>query len=51
MSATRLESVRGEVQARLDADVEPRIVALLRAHDHAIEGRSLLEFFGVRPDR
>lgn len=51
MSSTRMESIRGEVQARIDTEVEPRIIALLRAHDHAIEGRSLLEFFGVRTPR
>jgi hypothetical protein len=51
MSSTRMEALRSEVQARLDTEVEPRIVALLRAHDHAIEGRSLLEFFGVRAVR
>lgn len=51
MSSTRMDALRGEVQARIDTEVEPRLVALLRAHDHAIDGRSLLEFFGVRSPR
>jgi hypothetical protein len=44
---TRMEGFRREVQQRIDNDLEPRLIDVLREHDHAIPGLSLSRVFGI----
>jgi hypothetical protein len=46
---TRLQSLRGDVQQRIDRELEPRLIDLIQRHDRAVPGLSLVEIFGVPP--
>lgn len=44
---TEMEGLRSQVQERVDGQLEPRLVDLIRDNDAAIPGISLIELFGV----
>ncbi len=44
---TRMERLRARVQAQIDGEAEPKLAQLLRSHDSAIPGVSLVRLFGL----
>ncbi|MCS6760415.1 MAG: hypothetical protein MO852_16925, partial [Candidatus Devosia euplotis] len=43
----RMERLRERVQERIDGQLEPRLVDMIRQYDDAVEGVSLSRFFGL----
>jgi len=47
LQQTKLDSIRKELDARLQQEVPPRFRAFLLQFDQALPGFSLTDFFGV----
>jgi hypothetical protein len=46
---TRMESARRDVQHKIDSELEPKLIDVIRENDRAIPGLSLSRIFGVTP--
>ncbi len=48
-SSTQMEGLREDVQQRIDGELEPRLIQVIRDQDEAIPGLSLMRLFGTDP--
>lgn len=48
-SPSQMEGLREDVQERIDGELEPRLIEMIRDNDEAIPGMSLMRFFGLEP--
>jgi hypothetical protein len=49
MQPTRLEGARADIAKKVDGTIEPGLAKLIREHDGAVPGVSLMKVFGVPP--